>query len=120
LEEIHREELDIITKRKNYIHYQKLFNKSYYLITKFGHIRNKADERQYNEILNSEHMKNEKLADSTLSEIHFSEILFYYHVSKMQFAEALKCTTKCLGLIESNRTFMAAHIDKYLALYQNL
>lgn len=119
LDNIHEEELDILSKRKNFIHYQKLFNKSYYLITKFGHLRDKADERHYDKILNSVYMKNEKLADSIMSKIHYCEILLHYNVSKMKYSDAIKFTTRLLGLMEKNRVFMAAHIDKYLSVYQN-
>lgn len=119
LDDIYNVELDILEKRRNFILYQKLFNRSYYLITKYGHVRDKKEEKKYLEILNSKIMKNENLALSVMAKIHYNEVFFYYYVSKLQFNDALKCTTRCLELIEKNRAFLTAHLEKYLSLYQN-
>src|SRR4030095_11879757 len=119
LDEMYREEICIIDKRRNFVNYQRLFNKAFYLLTRYGHIRNKKEEAKYEEILNSEYMKNESLANSISSKIHYNEVLLYYYVSKMDSNEALKCTTKCIELISKNERFLKAHLDKYFPIFQN-
>lgn len=119
LNELYKEELIILQKRESFISYQQLFNKAYYLLMKFGHIRNKADEKVYKDILNSRYMKDPTLAKTVLAKFYYHQIFIYYTVSNMQPAEALKHTSQCVKLFEKNTALLNAHIDKYLAVYQN-
>lgn len=119
LEDISVEETKITEKRKKLIQYQILYYKAFRLITKYGHIRNSEEEKTFNEIIKSEYLINPDMADSLKAKIHYHEIFLYYYVSKMDYETAVKYTTKLITLIENNTDYLTAHIDKYLAIYQN-
>lgn len=118
-DDILKQELDTISRRKNLVYYQKLFDRAFYISTKYGYIRSKKDETRFEDILNNEYMKDARRANSILAKIHYCEIFFYYFTMKFDFRQALKWNIKAMEAIDKNETFLKTNLEKYFSLYQN-
>ncbi|MEP7146932.1 MAG: hypothetical protein ABI792_07970 [bacterium] len=107
-----------IERLSNINEYWKLTMKSFFLRKKQGEIRDKAELKKFNEIINHPLLQTEKNATSFLSKTFYFNIKGLYYFTNKDFKNLLQHCLKLVDLLENNPLLMKE--DNYITSLYNL